>query len=177
MDNNFLIPLPRAFTVLVAPAGAGGIVPSLLTELALRGPMNVLDGGNHFPVYRLIQLLRLRLPDPMPVAGRVTIRRAFTCHQMTALLEATPAHHQPTVLLDPLSSFYDENVPLYEARHLLETCLRHVNRLRQAAGVLAVIIPPDIPERLPLFDRFCSAGGSLLTLEPAPLLALQPALF
>ena len=138
------IPLPasRTVTVLVTPAHSGDLLARLLAELALRGRLTVLDGGNRFPAYRLLQHLRLRLPDPASVARQVTIRRAFTCHQVLALLESAPPLPHPTVLLDPLAAFYDENVPLPESSRLLDSALRQVERLRQHAPVLIVLPPP-----------------------------------
>lgn len=172
------IPLPasRTLTVLVTPAHSGDLLARLLAELALRGPLTVLDGGNRFPAYRLLQFLRLRLADPASVARQVIIRRAFTCHQLLALLESAPSLPHPTVLLDPLATFYDENVPLPEASHLLDSSLRHLERLRRHAPILITLPQPPIPDRIIFFERLCSAANSLHTLDLPTPASLQPAL-
>lgn len=171
------VPLPRTLTVFVARADPAGLFAPALAALALRGPLTVLDGGNRFPVYRLLQVLRLHFADPLPAARQVHLCRAFTCHQMLALLQALPAAPEPTVLLDPLSTFYDEAVPLPEAIHLLEACRTQIARLRREAGVLAFVPPPRQGERLEIFERFCAAAGGMLTLEEAPPAAAQLPLF
>jgi hypothetical protein len=175
--NTLPIPLPRTLTVFCAPHGGGEPVMQLLAELALRGPVTVLDGGNRFPAYRLLRLLRLRSPDPAAAARRVCVRRAFTCYQVLALLESLPALPQPCLLLDPLSTFYDEQVSAVEVTRLLEGCLCQLERLRQAAPLLVVLSPAHTPERAGLVERVCSCAGQLYSLElPAPQV-LQPALF
>jgi hypothetical protein len=175
--NTLPIPMPRTLTVYCAPRGGGEPVTQLIAELALRGPVTVLDGGNCFPAYRLLRLLRLRSADPATAARRVCIRRAFTCYQMLALLEGIPALPQPCLLLDPLSTFYDEQVPAAEITRLLEGCLRQLGRLRQAAPLLVALSPAHTPERASLVDDICSRADTLYSLElPAPQV-LQPVLF
>lgn len=175
--NTLPVPLPRTLTVLCAPHGGGEPVMQLLAELALCGPVTVLDGGNHFPAYRLLRLLSLRSPDPAAAARRVCVRRAFTCYQVLALLESLQALPQPCLLLDPLSTFYDEQISLAEVTRLLEGCLQQLERLCQAAPLLVVLSPAHTPERAGLVERVCSCAGQLYFLElPAPQV-LQPALF
>jgi hypothetical protein len=171
-----LVLKPHALTALCAPHAARDEAALLIAELALQGPVTVLDGGNRFAGYRLMQLLRLRLPNPMPAIQRVFVRRAFTCYQVQALLDETPARPQPYILLDLLATFYDENVPLPEARRLLEACLRQVERLSQAGPLLVTLSPPPSPERLGLVDRVCAAAHTLYTIEMPASRELQPAL-
>lgn len=168
---------PHALTALCAPHAAREEASLLIAELALQGPVMVLDGGNRFAGYRLMQHLRLRLPDPTPAIRRVFVRRAFTCYQVSALLDETPSRPQPCILLDLLATFHDENVPLPEARRLLESCLRQVERLSQAGPLLVTLSPPPSPDRLCLVERLCAAAHTLYSFElPLPR-ELQPALF
>ena len=175
--NTLPIPVPRTLTVYCALHGGSEPVTQLLAELALRGPVTILDGGNRFPAYRLLRLLRLRSLDPAAAARRICVRRAFTCYQVLALLEDTPALPQPCLLLDPLSTFYDEQIPAAEVTRLLEGCLRQVERLCQAAPLLVALFPAPTPERACLIERVCSCADTLYSLElPAPQV-LQPVLF
>jgi hypothetical protein len=174
--NILPIPVPRTLTVYCAPHGGGEPVTQLLAELALRGPVTILDGGNRFPAYHLLRLLHLGSLDPAAAARRMCVRRAFTCYQVLALLEDTPALPQPCLLLDPLSTFYDEQIPAAEVTRLLESCLRQVKRLCQAAPLLVALFPAPTPERACLIERVCSCADTLYSLElPAPQV-LQPAL-
>ena len=173
------IPFPRTrtLTVLLAPGAGGELVTQFLAELALHGPLTVLDGGNRFAAYRLMQHLRLHSPDPDSAARRIIVRRAFTCYQMLALLGDTPSLPQPYVLLDPLATFYDEQVPLPEVTRLLEGCLLQVERLRHCAPVLAALCPPSVAERTCLAERVCAAADNFYTAEAPFPQVLQPALF
>jgi hypothetical protein len=168
---------PHALTTLCAPHAARDEAALLIAELALQGPVTVLDGGNRFAGYRLMQHLRLRLPDPRPAIQRVFVRRAFTCYQVCTLLDETPSHPQPCILLDLLATFYDENVTLMEARRLFESCLRQVKRLSQTGPLLVTLTLPPSPERLCLVERLCLAAQTCYNVEMPDSPELQPLLF
>jgi hypothetical protein len=51
-----LIPQLKTGSLLVALTNQNSIIPDLITELAQRGLVTVLDGGNCFPAYRVAQL-------------------------------------------------------------------------------------------------------------------------
>ncbi|HEY3310076.1 MAG TPA: hypothetical protein VGK00_00420 [Anaerolineales bacterium] len=166
-----------ALVVTCAPHAAREEVSALAAALALRGPLTVLDGGNRFQPYLVARLLRQQTPQVARAAKRLFIRRAFTCYQVLALLEGTPALRQPYLVLDLLSSFYDEHVSEHEARRLLEACLCQVERLRQLAPVLVTLAPPLVAERAFLLEQVCARAGRVLVREaPLPQVS-QPALF
>lgn len=171
------IPPPRSLTVFCSPSAAGEPVIELIAGLALGGPLTILDGGNCFPAYRLLRAVRARTTNLPAVMQRVFVRRAFTCHQMLAMLEGTPSLPQPTILLNLLSTFYDEQIPERETRRLLESCLRQVERLAQNAPVLVTVTPPLTPERAFLVERLCARAGQLFVLELPASPVLQPSLF
>ena len=148
-----------------------------MAELAVRGPLTVLDGGNRFPAYHLIRLIRSRVPDPSTALQHTFLRRAFTCYQMLALLEGTPALPQPYVLLDLLATFYDEQIPIQEVRRLLDGCLREVERLCRTSPVLVTTTPPPTAERAFLVEQLCAHAGQLFAVDVPALPLLQPALF
>ena len=175
--NTLPIPLPRSLTIFVTSAANVEPVSQLIAEMALRGPVTVLDGGNCFPAYRLLRLLRLQVPDPTTAANRIFVRRAFTCYQMLAMLEGTPALPQPHVLLNPFATFYDEQVPLPEVRRLLAGSLRELERLRQPAPLLAVLVPAHSEDRAFLVEQVCQAAESLYITEALAPHVVQPALF
>jgi hypothetical protein len=168
---------PRAITVFHSPAVAGEPVVELIAELSLLGPVTVLDGGNCFPAYRLIRSIRARTVDLRAVLQRVIVRRAFTCFQMQALLDGTPSMPQPCIILDPLATFYDEQVREGEVRRLLDACLRQVERLAGIAPVLLAIPPARTAERAFLVERICSCAAQLYSPEFPALPAAQLTLF
>jgi hypothetical protein len=171
------IPLPRSLTAFCTHAANSEQISELIAELALRGPVTVLDGGNCFPAYRLLRLLRLRVQDPTEMAKRVFVRRAFTCYQIVALLEGTPALPQPYLLLDPFATFYDEQIPLPEVRRLLEGCLRQLERLCRSAPVLVALRPTRSEERAFLVEQVCAVADTLFATELLVHPISQPVLF
>lgn len=149
----------------------------LSAELALHGPVTVLDGSNCFPFYRFTRLVRARTTDSATACKRLFIRRAFTCYQMLALLESTPALPQPYLVLDLLGTFYDEQIPTWEVTRLLDACLLQTRRLCLHAPVILLLSAPRLPERAYLLERVCQqADQSFVFGEPASVV-VQPALF
>ena len=158
-----------SFTVVCAQHAAREQITSVISELALRGPLTILDGGNRFQAYRVAHLIRKQTTYVKTAADRLFIRRAFTCYQMLALLENTPTYPQPYLLLDLLATFYDDHVPTREASRLLDACLTQVARLRRMAPVAITLAPPLLEERAFLVERVCAQADKLFTLElPTP---------
>ena len=168
---------PGALVVVCAPHAASSQVSNLACELALRGPVTILDGGNRFQPYRVTHLLRLRTVDVNTVSRRLFIRRAFTCYQVLALLQNAPALRQPHLVLDMLATFQDEHVQPHEARRLLDMCLLQLERLCQFAPLLVTISPKILPERVFLMEQICARAGQLLFQDEPPMQASQPGLF
>jgi hypothetical protein len=167
----------NSLTVVCAHHAAREQVSALIAELALHGSLTVLDGGNRFQPYRVVQLLRQKTAQIDSVAKRLFIRRAFTCYQMLALLEDTPALGQPYIILDLLAGFYDDHVNEHEARRLLEACLNQVERLRQLAPVVVTLAPLMVAERAFLVEMVCARAERVLVQETPIQQIYQPALF
>jgi len=122
----------------------------LAASLALRGPLLVLDGGNHFNGYILSKAIRREGAAVIPVLQRIQVARAFTCYQMAAMLSDLPVSTTPLLVLDLLSTFHDESVPLHDRTRLLASCLPELKRLCSAAPVLVSARPgePELAELL-----------------------------
>jgi hypothetical protein len=159
--------------------------------------VRVLDGGNRFQAYVISRAVRGRLE----ILNRITISRAFTCYQVRSLLENTPsATHvaetadggltpprlvpAPFVVLDLLSTFYDESVKMWERKRILKVCVNHLERLgRGAVGasrrppLLVVSVHPpkiQVPEAVELLGMLQEAAGETYfvqapTPEPEPM--------
>lgn len=164
--------------VLCAPHAAREESAALAAELALRGPVIVLDGGNRFLPYRVTHLLRRRTADVTAASNRLFIRRAFTCYEMTSLLADTPALRQPYLILDPLNTFYDDHIPIHEADRLLKSCLGQIHRLRLSAPVVVTLAPSLAEERAFLIEQVCASADEIFA-PKADLLphSSQPSLF
>jgi hypothetical protein len=71
------------------------------------------------------------------------------------------------LILDLLSSFYDENVRLQMRKFLLESTLLQLERLGRGAGLaVSVGTPPASPDLACLFERLHSAAPQVLTHAP-----------
>jgi hypothetical protein len=162
--------LTGRWMLIVAPHAANDLMLDMIARLAWRGPLRILDGGDRFKAHIVARTLRrVTIGDSLHFQAaltRILLARAFTCYQLVTLLENTPADPTPTLVLDLLTTFYDESVPLRESQRLLDICIAHLKRL-SAQGPLAVSArPPKIPgERFILVERLADAADQALRLE------------
>jgi hypothetical protein len=168
---------PGRFSLLIVPHAAAQAFLELAAHLAWRGPLRVLDGGNCFNAYRVAGLLRQRTTRVRPALTRIRVARAFTCYQALALLQTSPEGPTPTLVLDLLSTFYDENVQLEERRRLLEASAAELHRLGRRAPVgVGVRLPgKEIPGQAELLDLLETFAGPVWRFEaqtPEPPLRL-----
>ena len=156
-------PLPARLMVVRGAHRLDLAMFDLTARLALAGPLRVLDGGNCINVYPLARALRRQTANLEAALRNVKLSRAFTCYQMLALLAETPASEQPTLVLDMLDTYYDESVPLYETRRLLEISIRELRRLAAAAPlVVSARGPkPDTADRQPLYETLLASAQEL----------------
>lgn len=143
------------------------IANHLVARLALRGPLGVIDAGNRLQPYRLTRFLREHTPQAKVFAQRIRLQRAFTAHQVVAALETTPALPAPLVVLDLLATFYDETLPLPQARVLLRRSLAHLERLRQTTPLFITVRPPSHPTRHDFLEAIYQSA-TVIFLDPDP---------
>jgi hypothetical protein len=103
----------------------------------------VLDGANRFDPYTVSSFARKASISPESLLKRIRIARAFTCYQMATLMgekltgllrqESAIAKTQKpwVILLGPITTFLDEDVPEREVRPLFERSLRKVEILAE----------------------------------------------
>ena len=77
-----------------------------IANLAQGSPLIVLDCGRQYDPSIVARAARGRAE----IIDRIKIQRAFTCYEAVKLLEQIPAGKVPIIVLDFLSTFYDENV-------------------------------------------------------------------
>lgn len=155
--NRLPEPSPGTIWLVLARHAARQPMLDLAARLAQRGALRVLDGGNGFNAYTVARSLGQwagesgrELRDAL---RRISIARAFTCYQVLTLLSETPAAPHPTLVLDLLSTFYDEDVRLDESQRLLESCVGHLRRLSRLAPVVVSARPQASGQ--PVQDRSC----------------------
>ena len=174
MDTSLDLP-PGRWALLVLPHGGHAGLLFAAARLAEHGPVTILDGGNRCNAYTLARAATGR-PE---ILKRIFLSRAFTCYQVAALLEDTPAGAAPVLLLDFLSTFYDEAVSAFERRRLLEGCLVQLRRLSREAGVAVSVSSPKMasPENGALLATLRAAADGVWSPPPALPAAEPPRLF
>lgn len=153
------------------------LVNAAIARLAFAGPLLVLDGGNSFQAHRIARLLRSQTEDLNAVLNNIVVARAFTCYQVVSLLENTPATPVPTLVLELLDTFRDENVRLDERRRLLAKTIAHLRRLSSRAPLAVSVAPALTPDGEALLAALEDACAGALRMEPLPPPATQLSFF
>ncbi|MBN1264701.1 MAG: hypothetical protein JXA25_04360 [Anaerolineales bacterium] len=151
-----------------------------LTALASRGAgVRVFDGGNRFDGYFVARLARRLSSRPEQILKRIRISRAFTCFQLAELIENSPAAADPVFVLDLLSTFYDESVPLADSERLLGSTIAHLRRLAASGPVVVGAREPRtlVKDRWTLLEQLQAGADSAWLLRAPVETALQPRLF
>ncbi|RJP71848.1 MAG: hypothetical protein C4532_06985 [Candidatus Abyssobacteria bacterium SURF_17] len=145
-------------TIVLAYGTPASSVTYLALCMAFAGvarerPVVFLDGGNSFDPYLISKLARRAGFIPEELLSRLRISRAFTCHQMEALvverLENAFKRFDTDVAIVSglLDTFYDEDVPFGEAYDLLKKVVAEFVRLADARtterGAHILIACPD----------------------------------
>ena len=164
------LPLTNRLLVLVAPHAASALMLELAARLAVTGKLRVLDGGNRFNVYPVARAVRSRTAELQAALACIQLARAFTCYQMAVMLAEAPCDGVPTLVIDLLSTFYDENVLLAETRRLLDASVYHLHRMSARAPVVvsANLPAPICSERGVLLETLQDAASQSWQLEPLP---------
>ncbi len=100
----------------------------------------VLDGANRFDPYMASSFARKVFISPERLLKKIRIARAFTCYQMATLIGEKlialvgAIHESPllkpwVILLGPISTFLDEDVPEREVRPLFERSLKKIEEM------------------------------------------------
>jgi hypothetical protein len=146
----------------------------ICAKLAEHVPLTVLDCNRRYDPSVVIRAARGR----MEITDRIQSQRAFICYEVAKLLQRTSTSKVPILVLDMLSSFYDENVPLNMRRFLLEDSILHLKRLSNGGGVAVFVQPPPVvSDSRCLFERLQSAASQVTTYIIEEAKATQPGLF
>jgi hypothetical protein len=163
---------PKQWNLIISPSQKRLLIA--IACLAHDIPLMVLDCGRQFDSSVVARAAHGR----QEIIDRIKIQRAFTCYEAVKLLERTPAEKTPIVILDFLSTFYDENVKISTRKFLLENSLRHFQRLGHGAGLAVSVRPSYVSEdALSLFERLQSTAPHISVYEPVENTTSQLRLF
>lgn len=142
---------------------------AMFTWLASRGETpKVFDGGNRFDGYFVARMARRLSPQPEVVLSRLRLSRAFTCYQLAQLIEEARASRSPVLILDLLTTFYDESVPFRDVERLLGQVISHLKRLASVGPVIVGAREPQsmVQERWRLLEQLQIAADTAWMLRP-----------
>ena len=175
-DMDYTLRLsPRQLHLVIAPHRIQRQMMTLLTaRMALNGRVRLVDAGNCFDGYGLARQLRLQTSYWQQALERVSVARAFTCYQVETLLTETVADAAPTLVLNLLDTFYDENVKLPERLRLLEVSLSELRRLCRTASVAVSTSLPTHSQPVELLEMLSASAGQVWSYEePQPVEPLR----
>jgi hypothetical protein len=123
------------------------IAPVLLAE----EPVLIADGGNSFNPYDFSEIAQRADRKPKEILKRVHISRAFTCHQMSALVRrlgpfARQKRARVIVLPGLMDTYYDEAIPAREVQRVWEATRAHLGRLARENFLLLAVCPDHLME-------------------------------
>lgn len=116
----------------------------------------ILDGANVFDPYLLASQAMEAGYSAEDLLPRIHIARSFTAHQMLTLMKRiadAPPGCSPCLLLGPLTSFYDENIPRYEARTMFGAFCRELKRLEEQGLPLLLACQQPVATNQRLYVR------------------------
>ncbi len=113
----------------------------LASALAMKMGALIIDCGNFFNAYTVINTIRLESLD-LSILNKLWIARAFNCHQMVSLVLKIPQDGTPCLVIDALDLFEDENIPVSHRNYLLKKLLYQLNQVRRQAPVFVSLTAP-----------------------------------
>ena len=155
------MPLNKLVVLALPRYKARDIFP-LMADLAVKGALRVVDGGNLFNVLILNRMIRYRTDNVNEVLKRIYISRAFTCYQMAAMLHDLSTTHGPVIVLDLLNTFYDESVDDEQSRRLLISSIGSLKKLSSIIPVLVSISPPPKQNKRPFLMKMLLEAANIV---------------
>jgi hypothetical protein len=172
----FKMPLPPKRFLAIGAHALSDRMLQLISSLALRQTVTVLDCGNRSNMYAVAKLIRPYTSDPVSVMNNIRLSRAFTCYQVLAMIRATAKNPPggPLVLLDLLATFLDEDVELKDSQRLLNHSLDILENMSHLAPVvISTRQLPAIAENRSILLEQLKASADISWEEPLPLPSSQ----
>jgi len=167
--NDIIIPTRSEFLLLEAPRQIlRHIMPVVTARLAVTGPLRLIDAGNCFNLYQFARSIRLLTPDVEQCLQQIKISRAFTCYQVLTLLSEAISTEAPLVVLEPLTTFYDENLAHSERERLLLQSITELKRLSQSAPLAVSISHPRLVRYVRWRSLFEAAASQVWRAQEHP---------
>jgi len=151
----------------------------LITQLALRGPFNLIAGDEWLPdrdtLHRSVRRHTLKVEETL---NRPSLLRPMTCLQLLDLLTETDLQNRPTLILDFLHHFHNSDVDLALRDRTLEQCCQNVKRLSFFNSVVVRVLRRHTEEYRRFFPILASVADEIIPMaEDATTEDIQCLLF
>ncbi|MBP2667964.1 MAG: hypothetical protein H6Q80_166 [Deltaproteobacteria bacterium] len=174
-----LAPPPGKVAGILGPGACRLALRALARPLLSGEPVVAVDGGNRFDPYEVARAERALGGSGREALSRLLVSRAFTCHQLEALLARrlpgalSRSGARVVLVLGLPETFADEDVPYVEACRVFRGCLSALRRLsREGTRVVvagesatglggghSVQLAGDTLPLRPPTDQECPPGG------------------
>jgi len=130
-----LAPPPGKVAGILGPGACRLALRALARPLLSGEPVVAVDGGNRFDPYEVARAERALGGSGREALSRLLVSRAFTCHQLEALLARrlpgalSRSRARVALVLGLPETFADEDVPYAEACRVFQGCLTALRRL------------------------------------------------
>jgi len=135
----------------------------LITQLALRGPFNLIAGDEWLPdrdtLHRSVRRHTLKVEETL---NRPSLLRPMTCLQLLDLLTETDLQNRPTLILDFLHHFHNSDVDLALRDRTLEQCCQNVKRLSFFNPVVVRVLYRPTEEYRRFFSILASVADEII---------------
>lgn len=164
-DRLGLAARSRRLVLLETAGREGEAITELVAELALRGPLYVIAGGEWLPAYSLSRSIRRRTVQVKESLARVRLARPFTCYQLQDLLAQTRPESEPVLILDFLHHFYNPDIDLPVRRRTFQQCCGHLQRLSFSRPTLVFAEKLNTEEYGQFFPPLASIADGVFIVE------------
>jgi hypothetical protein len=166
-----LAPPPGKLAAIFGPGASRLALRALAAPLLAGEPAVAVDGANRFDPYEVGRAERALGGSGRVALSRLLVSRAFTCHQLEALLarrlpEALARSRARTVLVLGLpEAFADEDVPYAEACRVFQGCLSALRRLSREGTRVVLAGETECPPEAPALRAAPFPGNSPIRRE------------
>lgn len=159
--------------------GERDVITEVITQLALRGPFNLIAGDEWLPdrdtLYRSVRRHTLSVEETLDCPG---LRRPMTCLQLLDLLMEADMQNKPTLILNFLHHFYNADVELSLRDRILEQCCQYTKRLALSNSVVVLVTRLSTTEYRRFFPLLASIADEIIPVkETSAAKAIQNLLF
>lgn len=158
---------PNELIVFVDTPG-NQVVSHLVASLSVQGNINIIDGGNTIKPYEITRLIRRKTHRLKEALNQIHISRVFTAYQMIELLRAQQGiQGDAVIILDMLTTFWDDSLTTPEAHRLLLNCLTYLEAIKTNSPVLVTLKTSanQQPERGGFVGLICESANQVIGLE------------